>query len=248
MNKTISIAVNQVTLSWSFYHKKANQRKSSTLASAGGNIKSHKKDIVQVNALEDISFKIHHGEKLALIGHNGAGKSTLLRLLAGVFTPTAGSIHVNGRITTLFTSSVGMRLDATGYENIHLMSKILGIPLTSEIIRGIEEFSELGDFLNLPVRTYSAGMRMRLGFSIATSTNANIFLIDEVVGAGDKIFQDKAVGRIKDIIRNSSTIVLASHNITLLKSFCNLGLWIEAGHMKMFGPIQDVLAEYQKIL
>ena len=248
MNNPISIEVNHVTLTWPFYHKKANQRQPSSFTSVGGNIKSNKKDIVQVNALNDVSFKLHYGDKLALIGHNGAGKSTLLRLLAGVFNPTSGNIHVNGKISTLFTSSIGMRPDATGYENIMLMSKILGIPITPEVIFDIEEFSELGEFLNLPLRTYSAGMRTRLGFAIATSTNANILLIDEVIGAGDQRFQNKAARRIKDLVATAGTLVLASHDLTVLNAFCNLGLWVEGGHMKMFGPITDVLAEFQKNL
>lgn len=247
MNDQISVQVDNVTLTWPFYHKKANQRQHLKSTTVGGNITT-KKDAVQVDALSCISFKLHYGDRLALIGHNGAGKSTLLRLLAGVFSPTSGSIFVHGKVSTLFTSSIGMRLDATGYENISLMSRMLGINITPEIICDIEEFSELGEFLNLPLRTYSAGMRTRLGFAIATSIYSHILLIDEVIGAGDQRFQTKASDRIKNKIEAAGTLVLASHDLAILNTFCNLGLWIEAGRIQMFGPINDVITEFQKIL
>ncbi len=213
--------------------------------STGGriaNIQNH----LCVEALTDISFELSHGDRLALIGHNGAGKTTMLRVLAGIYTPEAGRISVNGRIAPLFDAGFGMDPDSSGFDNIRLRGLYLGLT-RAEIearIDDIAAFTELGPFLNMPMRTYSSGMQTRLSFAISTSIDPEILLLDEAIGTGDASFMEKADKRLHGFIERTGILVLASHSNALLKKFCNKALMMEHGRAVMFGTVEDVLARY----
>ncbi len=203
---------------------------------------------VVVRALEKVSFELHDGDRLGLIGHNGAGKSTLLRVLAGVYAPTSGRFHVTGRMSPLFTAAPGLDYDDNGYENIKTCGMFLGLTKAQveQRILDIAEFSELGEYLSLPVRTYSSGMVTRLSFAIATSIDPDILLLDEGLGAGDARFATRAEERMKSLVNRSSILVLASHSDALIKSMCNRGALLEKGHLVAIGPIDEIIGMYHK--
>jgi lipopolysaccharide transport system ATP-binding protein len=197
----------------------------------GGRIGENASHHLSIRALDDIHLEIRPGEKLGLLGHNGSGKSTLLKVMANVYWPTLGALRSSGRITSLLDLTLGMEVEATGYENIFLRGAILGVK-PSEIkqtINGIAEFSGLGDYLNLPLRTYSSGMLVRLGFSISTAFPADIILMDEWLGVGDAQFQEQANKRLNEMTSNASILVLASHSPELIDSVCNRGIRLEHG-------------------
>ena len=199
-----------------------------------------------VVALEAITVSFVDGDRVGLIGRNGAGKSTMLKAIAGIYPTTAGRLTVTGRVTPLLAIGVGLDLEETGYENIVTCGLFNG--LTPAEVRArqdeIAEFTELGDFLSLPLRTYSLGMQMRLGFAIATSGNPEILLLDEVIGAGDQEFAAKARERMNGLMQDASIIVLASHDAELIESCCNKALWLDGGHVVEFGPVHGVLSRY----
>ena len=202
--------------------------------------------VVEVRALQDVSLSLAAGTRLAVIGHNGAGKSTLLRLLAGIYPPTRGCRNVEGRVSSLFDIALGFETDATGWENIAYRSYLQGETPRSvrAKVEPIAEFSELGDFLNMPVRYYSAGMLVRLAFSIATAIEPEILLIDEVLGAGDMAFQIKARQRMQDMMARARLIVMVSHDLMSLAQFCTRGIWLDHGSLRMDGPMDKVSAAY----
>jgi len=201
---------------------------------------------VYVRAIDGISLEIHKGDRVGLIGNNGAGKSTLLKVLAGIYQPSSGECIVNGSVETLFTSKLVMDKDASGYENIYLMGYSMGLGKAqiAALEQDVIDFADLGNFLYLPVRTYSAGMATRLGFAVATSVRPEILLIDEVVGAGDKDFRAKAQNRISDTISASGTLVLASHSDSIIKDFCNKVCWLDSGQVRFFGEATEGLELY----
>lgn len=214
----------------------------------GGRIKILGNTRRSVVALNGISFEAARGERLGLIGTNGAGKSTLLRILAGIYPPTGGSCTVNGRTSVLFSSAVGLYPEATGYENILLMGRLLGLSRAEAeaLIPEVDAFAELGDYLKMPLRAYSAGMRTRLGFAISTAMEPDVLLIDEVIGVGDARFKKKAQSRIEALIARSGTLVLATHSNGMLRQLCDRVLWLEKGDLKMIGPTEDVLKIYRR--
>ncbi|HEV2602673.1 MAG TPA: ABC transporter ATP-binding protein [Microvirga sp.] len=202
---------------------------------------------VAVEALANITLEFKHGDRVGLVGHNGAGKTTLLRVLGGIYEPTQGAIKVQGRVAPVFDIGLGMDPDSTGYENIRLRGLYLGMT-RSEIARRMDEiaaFTELGPFLDMPVRTYSAGMQARLAFSVSTSIEPDILLLDEGVGAGDAKFALRAQARVRDLISRSGILVFASHSSGLLKSLCNKAILMERGRVIAQGDIDDVLAQHQ---
>lgn len=216
----------------------------------GGRIAGNKARAVEVQALSQISFQFESGDRIALIGHNGSGKSTLLRVLAEIYHPTEGSLLVKGRVAALFDASFGMDMDSTGYENIVLRARYLGIGRAA-IERQVEEiaaFSELGDFLKMPIRTYSAGMVARLAFAISTSVEADILLIDEGVGAGDSAFMVKAQKRMQELIERSPIVVLASHDRKTITDFCTRGLVLQSGRLLFDGKVRDAYDRYDEIV
>ena len=221
-------------------------RQSAIKAVVGGRINSSTGGLVVIRALENLSFSINSGEKVALIGHNGAGKSSLLRMISGVYSPTQGVRRVVGSVGALIDISLGTDPDATGRENIYLRANLLGIPKSSiqSKIEEIIEFSELDDYIDLPVRTYSSGMTMRLTFSISTIIRPDILLMDEWLSVGDESFRKKAETRMNDIIEETSILVLASHSRELILRTCNRILWLEQGEIRLDGDPESVLNQY----
>ncbi len=203
---------------------------------------------VVVNALKNITFEIADGDRVGLIGTNGSGKTTLLRLLAQVYQPSGGSLEISGRISPLLDPLLGMSLDATGYENIWICGTLWGLSKhqIKLAVDDVAEFTELGDFLTVPVRTYSTGMQMRLAFAIATLQEPDILLIDEVIGTGDAGFFDKAFVRLRQLVRRSSILVVASHSHSMLAQICNKAIWLHKGDMLRCGEFCDVAAAYEK--
>ena len=202
---------------------------------------------VYIRALNVPSLDFGHGDRVGIIGHNGSGKSTLLRLCAGVYEPTQGEVHIEGKLSSLFSFAPGMDLEDTGYENIQTCGLLLGLT-RAEIQRKlpyIEEFSELSDFLNLPVRTYSSGMTVRLGFSLATSIDPEILILDEMFGAGDQKFAVKARERINDLVNRAHILLFASHSTVLVKEMCNKAILLHAGEIVAQGEVDPVLEKYE---
>ena len=205
---------------------------------------------VVVRALNHISITLQDGDRVGLVGHNGAGKTTLLRVLAGIYAPTAGRIRIDGRVSTLFHTSPGLDSDDTGYENIYTCGRFLGMTKT-EITRklpDIEQFSELGEHLGLPVRTYSSGMLTRLGFAVATAIDPEILVLDEGLGAGDARFAERAKARVEELLHRTNILVLASHVDPLIKQMCNRALLLDHGRLIADGKPDDVIAEYHDML
>jgi len=205
-------------------------------------------DRVVVKALSDISLTLRDGDRLGLIGHNGSGKSTLLKLIAGIYQPVSGQVRVEGRVTPLFDAMPGLDGEGSGYENIITSGMLIG--LTRRQIEAkipeIEEFCELGEYLNLPVRTYSTGMTMRLGFALVTALDPGVLLMDEGFGTGDLRFAERAEARMNDFIGRSQIMVLASHSDNTIRSMCNKAVLMEAGRVVAFGPVDDVCETYYK--
>lgn len=203
--------------------------------------------VVVVRAVDDLSLRLETGDRLGLIGHNGAGKSTLLRVMAGIYPPTAGSVAVEGKTVPLLDIALGMDDQSTGRQNIRLRGLLLGMGET-EIQRKtneIAEFTDLGNYLDLPLRTYSNGMRVRLAFAVSTAVEADILLLDEVLGVGDASFQEKASKRLRGLRERAEIVVLAIHSNDTIRKTCNKVLWMERGRMRMFGAVDEVLSAYE---
>ncbi len=211
-----------------------------------GMFRQSRNPVLEVRALRDVSLDVGDGRRLGVIGANGSGKSTLLRLMAGVYHPTAGRRTVVGKVSALFDLALGFEMEANGWKNIRFRGYLNGE--TSRGIRdkaeGIADFSELGDFLRIPVRYYSAGMMVRLAFSAATAIEPEILLIDEVLGAGDLAFQGKAERRLNEMMEKARILVVVSHNLAVLPRLCKDGLWLEKGRVRARGPIDEVIAAY----
>ncbi|WP_062228839.1 ABC transporter ATP-binding protein [Aureimonas frigidaquae] len=246
-----SIFLDNVSIDIPIFNAGSRSLKNNILSMAtGGQIRAQGGARVSVRAVESLSLDLKEGARLALIGHNGAGKTTLLRAMAGIFEPTAGRIRVTGRVAPVFDIGFGMDPDATGWDNILLRGVLLGLNL-KEIRSRQDEIaaaSELGEFLDMPLRTYSAGMATRLAFAVSTSVRADILLIDEGVGAGDAAFIQKAKQRLNAFIAEAGILVLASHSDELLREWCNTGLWMEHGKVRAYGAFEDVLEAYHKAI
>jgi len=213
---------------------------------SGGKLFTDTSGRITVRALENLTFSINDGERVGLVGHNGAGKSSLLRLLNGVYTPTHGQIHSQGQVTSLIDISLGIDHEATGRENIYLRGALLGLN-KKEIYAKLDEiisFSELGDFIDMPVRTYSSGMHLRLAFSVSTLINPEILLMDEWLSVGDENFKHKAEVRMHELLESTKILVLASHSRQLIEKTCSRVLWLEHGKIKMDGPVEVVTKMY----
>lgn len=241
------ITLNDVSVEFPIYQGSSRSIKKTLLrAGTGGRINRDSGNRISVRALDRLSLSLEHGDRVALVGPNGSGKTTLLRVLAGVYEPVAGAIQVEGSVSPLFDVGVGFNPDATGYENILLRGLYMGLP--PEQVRArvdeIADFSELGDYLAVPVRTYSAGMMLRLSFGVATCVDPDILLMDEWVLAGDAHFFGKARQRLKAFIERSSLMVLASHADDIVRQWCNKGVLLEHGQVRAVGPIDEVLALY----
>lgn len=213
-------------------------------AGTGGRVGADSQDRVVIEALSDISLSLSQGDRVGLVGHNGAGKTTLLRVIAGIYAPWQGRVEVTGRVAPLFDISLGIDMESTGYENIRLRGLYLGLTRAQIEARTgqIAEFTELGPFLHMPVRTYSAGMLTRLGFAVSTSIEPEILLLDEGIAAGDAAFMEKANARLHEFIEMAGIMVLASHSDPLIEMFCNKAVLMERGRIIRAGSVDEVLA------
>lgn len=201
----------------------------------GGKISANDKGRVTVRALENLTFALNDGDRVGLLGHNGAGKSTLLRLLSGVYAPSAGSAKIDGEVASLIDISLGIDPEATGRENIFMRGILLGMTKgdITEKLDEIIEFSELGDFIDMPVRTYSTGMHLRLAFAVSTTIRPQILIMDEWLSVGDEGFKHKAEARMNELVEATNILVIASHSRELVMHTCNRVIWLEHGKIKM---------------
>lgn len=199
----------------------------------GGNIEKDSRTTV-VTALREVSFTLKDGDAVGLIGHNGAGKSTMLRTMAGIYPPSSGKVIRQGKTATVFEIGAGLDYELSGYDNIIHLGMMMGLSYSEAkaLTPDIEEFTELGDFLQLPIRTYSSGMTMRLMFAVATAVTPEILLLDEMFSTGDAGFKEKSQARIQKIIDDAKIFVFASHDMSLIKSYCNRVFQLEHGHLK----------------
>jgi ABC-type polysaccharide/polyol phosphate transport system ATPase subunit len=201
---------------------------------------------IEVRALQGVNLSVHEGDRLGIIGHNGAGKSTLMKVLAGIYPPTTGERVVEGKVSSLFDIALGFEMDASGWENIAFRGYLQGESPSSirDKVQPIAEFTELGHFLNMPVRYYSAGMMVRLAFAIATAIEPEILLVDEVLSVGDLAFQEKARQRMRDMMSRAKLMVMISHDLESLRKMCDKVLWMDHGRAQMLGPADAVIAAY----
>ncbi len=241
MKKTNAIEVKNMTKSFKLFYDKPSTLKERLV------FWNHKKAETRT-VLDNINLEIKKGETVALIGVNGSGKSTLLKLMTKIIYPTKGSVETNGKLTSLLELGAGFHQDFTGRENIYFNASIFGLT-RKEIdkrMKDIIEFSELQEFIDNPVRTYSSGQYMRLAFSIAINVDAEILLIDEILAVGDQHFQDKCFDKLKELRDSDKTIVIVSHSLESIKQICKRGIWINEGKIQIDGKIDKVIEEYLK--
>jgi ABC-type polysaccharide/polyol phosphate transport system ATPase subunit len=215
------------------------------ISKVGGTI-SRGAGSTHVNALRNVNLSLKSGDRMGLFGHNGAGKTSLMRVMSGIYEPSAGRCTISGRVLALFSSTIGMSPENTGRDNIRQACAMFNVPKSehARLEEAVIEFSELGEFVDLPVSAYSAGMRTRLGFSIVSSLDPEILIIDEVLSAGDMAFAKKAQDRILSMIARSHAMVVASHSAELMRMFCNRGVWLDRGGIRMDGPFEQVWDAY----
>lgn len=244
----VSIDVRDACVDFPIFDARTRSLKKALVGVVGGRIRPNASKVVVVEALRGITLDLQHGARVGLIGSNGAGKSTLLRLLSGIYEPTAGRASVQGRVAPVFDLGVGMDPEISGYENIIIRGLFLGMSRKQmdERVEEIAEFTELGDYLTMPLRTYSTGMRVRLALGVVTSIDPEILLLDEGIGAVDAGFLRKARGRLTALVDRAGLLVFASHSDELLRELCDTGIWLERGQIRMQGPLEDVLVEYRK--
>jgi len=247
MNQQVSIDTYNACVDFPIFDAKTRSLKHTFLGAAGGAIGRNESNTVMVEALKDINLHLQDGDRVGLVGHNGAGKSTLLRLLSGIYEPTRGSAVVRGRVAPVFDLGVGMDPEISGYENIIIRGLFLG--QTRKAINRkmdeIAEFSELGDYLAMPLRTYSTGMRIRLALGVVTSIDPEILLLDEGIGAVDAAFMAKARSRLVEMVKRSGILVFASHSNEFLAQLCDSALWIDHGEIRKAGPVDEVVEAYE---
>jgi ABC-type polysaccharide/polyol phosphate transport system ATPase subunit len=242
-----SISLDRVTIEFPIYNARGRSLTGELFRrTVGGKIKSDSSSHVSVVALRDISLALTDGDRLGLIGHNGAGKSTLLRVLAGIYEPLSGRAQIKGTVASLTDITMGMNLEATGYENIVLRGVFLGLRVKEvrRMIPDIEAFTELGEFLELPLRTYSSGMMLRLAFAVTTAVIPEILIMDEMIGAGDAAFIAKATARLNQMISSSRILVIASHDVETIRRFCTRAALMETGRIVRMGPVDEVVSCY----
>jgi lipopolysaccharide transport system ATP-binding protein len=238
--------IQNVAVSFPLYHGESRSLKKTMFAAASGRLGEDRKHRLVVEALRNITFSLKTGDRLGFVGSNGAGKTTLLRTMAGVYEPVAGRIDVVGAVTALLDAGQGMNYELTGRENIRLRGLFNGLN-ESEIAHlqsDVAEFAELDQFLELPVRTYSSGMVVRLGFALATAIKPQILLMDEWIMAGDASFMDKARQRVETMVSGAEILVLSSHSADIILQWCNRVIWMDAGQIKADGTPEEVLSAY----
>lgn len=243
----VSIQTHQAWVEFPIFDAKSRSLKKAFLGKAGGAIGRNESNVVVIEALRDITLSLKEGDRVGLVGHNGAGKSTLLRLLSGIYEPTRGSSYIQGRVAPVFDLGVGMDPEISGYENIIIRGMFLGQTRKQmqAKVDEIADFTELGEYLSMPLRTYSTGMRVRLAMGVVTSIDPEILLLDEGIGAVDAEFMKKARIRLQQLVERSGMLVFASHSNEFLARLCNTAMWIDHGTIKMSGGIDDVVRAYE---
>lgn len=245
-----SVVLQDVSIRFPILHTGHRSLKKSLVASAtGGAILQDARSAIVVEALKGVSVSFENGDRIGLVGGNGSGKSTLLRTIAGIYEPDAGKISVAGNVMPLLDLGLGFDNDLTGRENIRLRGMYLGIKPSkaNSLVPEIAAFSELGDYIDLPVRTYSSGMMMRLSLGVATALEPDILLMDEWLMAGDAQFMEKARARLAGFVERARIMVLASHSEQIIREWCNKALLLRAGSVVAFGSVDDVFSQYGRM-
>jgi ABC-2 type transport system ATP-binding protein len=243
----VSIETTGAWVEFPIFDAKSRSLKKTFLGKAGGTIGRNTSNVLVIEALRDITLSLRTGDRVGLVGHNGAGKSTLLRLMSGIYEPTRGKAVVNGRVAPVFDLGVGMDPEISGYENIIIRGLFLGETRKTMVskVDEIAEFTELGEYLSMPLRTYSTGMRVRLAMGVVTSIDPEILLLDEGIGAVDADFLKKAQVRLQKLVERSGILVFASHSAEFLARLCKTAIWIDHGEVKMIGGIEEVVRAYE---
>jgi len=239
------ISLSSVTVDFPIHNASSRSLQLHVFGAIGGALAEHKKAVV-IRALDDVTLTLEDGDRVGILGQNGAGKTTLLRVMAGAYPPMRGTIAVDGRVSSLTNINLGMDLEATGLENIVFRCVFMGLTFAEakQLSPSIQEFSELGEYLRLPVRTYSAGMFLRLAFAISTSIEPEILLMDEMISAGDARFIAKAQGRLTELLRRVKILVLATHDVGIMQSLCNKVIWMHQGKVRKAGTFQETYPIY----
>lgn len=235
------IRVNDVTMDFRMANDRINSLKETVIASLTGKLQYH-----YFRALDHVSFEVNRGEVFGVIGANGAGKSTILKVISGILYPTEGNVDVSGHIAPLLELGAGFDPELSAKENIYLNGALLGYKreFLNEKFNEIVEFSELRDFIHVPIRNYSSGMIMRLGFSIATIVKPEVLIVDEILSVGDEHFKRKSSEKMQSLMDGETTVLFVSHDIQQIKTMCNRVLWLEKGTVKMIGASSDVCKAY----
>ncbi|MEE9922399.1 MAG: ABC transporter ATP-binding protein [Brucella anthropi] len=241
------IQLKNVSVEFPIYNSSSRSLKNRVLSIAtGGKIERRSDGLVIVRGLDNVSLSFKNGDRIGLVGHNGSGKTTLLRVLSGIYIPTHGSAAITGQCVSLININLGIDPDATGRENIRLRSAMMGMhpQEIAEKFDQIAEFSGLGEFLDVPFRTYSSGMQLRLAFATSTAIRPEILIMDEWLSTGDEDFKDRANTRMQELVDSTKILVLASHSKELMAKNCNRIVWLEHGRIKMDGSPDEVLSSY----
>ena len=240
------LVLDNVSVSFPVFNAKGRSIKNSLINSMTGGRISKSSGSVSVQALNKVSLILGEGDRIGLLGHNGAGKSTLLRVMAGIYEPTEGSAVAEGRITSMFSPNIGVSMEATGWENIETRGILLGLNAAEieQLKSDVAVICGLGAFLDMPVRTYSSGMQMRLAFSVSTSMYPEILLLDEAILAGDAGFIAMARKRLDRLIEDANILVLASHSQTILRQLCNKGALLNKGYLTLYDDVDDMIEAY----
>ncbi len=241
-----NLLVENVSVSFPLYHGESRSLKKTVFAAASGRMGQDAKHRLTIEALRDVSFSLKTGDRLGFIGSNGAGKTTLLRTMAGIYEPVTGRMVIDGAVTALLDPGQGMNFELTGNENIRLRALFSGYSdaQIKDLQADVAQFADLGEFLSLPVRTYSSGMIVRLGFALATAIHPQILLMDEWILAGDAAFLGKARERLETMVGSAEILVLSSHNAAILMQWCNRLIWMEGGRVRADGTPEEILSAY----
>jgi ABC-type polysaccharide/polyol phosphate transport system ATPase subunit len=245
----VHIVLDDVTVEYPIYTSHTRALKTVVISRLGGQLAAHNQTTI-VRALSGVNLDLNAGDRLCVVGHNGSGKTTLLRVLSGAYQPQIGEVDIIGTVSSFTDITLGMDPEATGWENIIFRCVFMGMTFAEArgLAPSIAEFTDLGEYLHLPVRTYSSGMFMRLAFAVTTSVTPDIIVMDEMIGTGDAQFIQKAQQRLNELLSNTKILVLATHNQQIGSEFCNKGLWLEKGEVRRFGPAKLVLNEYLSLV
>jgi ABC-type polysaccharide/polyol phosphate transport system ATPase subunit len=241
-----AIRLTNVTVDFAIHNSSSLSAQLHLFSKLGGKIAASKQAVV-VRALNGVNLEFQKGDRIGIIGHNGAGKTTLLRVVAGVYEPTGGTIAIDGRLSSFTDITLGMDPEATGLDNIIFRCVFMGLSFAQarRLLPSIAEFSELGEYLNLPVRTYSTGMYLRLAFAISTSIDPEIIIMDEMIGGGDASFIAKAQARLSQLLDRVEILILATHDAEIMRALCNRVVWLDHGEVREVGPLEEVMSHYR---